>query len=98
MNFFVTDQQPHHRYNSRNQLTNEPVGLSSSVSATNNYGFDANKLGVLISAQWSGGLTNRWQGTSLNTLGQITQESWNGSGLTLRASGLAGSATAVSAT
>ena len=79
-------------------MTNEPVGLSSSVAATNNYTFDANKLGVLTGAVWSGGLTNRWQGTSLNTLGQITQESWNGSGLTLRASGLAGSANAVSAT
>ena len=87
-----------YQYNSRNQLTSEPMGVSSSVSATNNYGFDANKLGVLTSAQWSGGLTNRWQATSLNGLGQISQESWNQSGLTLRSSGSAGSATSVSAT
>src|SRR6266498_1375258 len=91
------DDNRTYQYNARNQLTNEPVGLSSSVAATNNYAFEANKVGVLTGAVWTGGLTNRWQGTSLNTLGQITQESWNGSGLTLRASGLAGSATAVSA-
>ena len=55
MSFFVTGQQPNHQYNARKQFTNEPVGLSSRVAATNNYTFDANKLGVLTGAVWSGG-------------------------------------------
>lgn len=85
-------------YNNRNQLTKEPIGLSTGVSATNNYSFDANKLGVLTRAQWSGGLTNGWQASQVNTLGQVAQESWNGGALTLRASGVAGGASGVSAT
>jgi RHS repeat-associated protein len=83
------------QYNNRGQLTNEPVGLVTGLSATNKYSFDANKLGVLVDAQWSGGLSNRWQAAALNTLGQITQEALTVYGLTLRAAGLASNATAI---
>jgi RHS repeat-associated protein len=84
------------QYNSRNQLTKEPIGLSGNVLATNNYSFDPYKLGVLTNAQWSGGLTNRWQGT-LNSLDQIASETWGESNLTLRANGSALNAFSVSA-
>lgn len=85
-------------YNSRNQLTNEPVGISTGVLATNNYAFDANKLGVLTKAQLSGGLTNGWQAIGLNSLAQITGESWNRGSLKLRSAGLAFGAQSVTAT
>lgn len=85
-------------YNARNQLTNEPVSVSTGVMANYGFGFDANKLGVRISAQLTGGLTNSWQATGLNSLGQITSEQWNQSGLALRASGAAGNASSVTAT
>jgi RHS repeat-associated protein len=85
-----------YQYNSRNQLTKEPIGLNNTVAATNNYSFDPNKLGVLTNAQWSGGLSNRWQGT-LDLLGQINFETWSESNLTLRAGGSAMNASSVSA-
>jgi RHS repeat-associated protein len=86
-----------YQYNSRNQLVSEPLGITNNILATNNYAFDATKLGVLTGAQWSGGLSNNWQATVLNSLAQITAESWNQSNLTLRASGSAVSASSVSA-
>jgi len=84
-------------YNTRNQLTNEPVGLATGTTATNNYSFDAPKLGVLTGIQLSGGLTNNWQATGLNAFSQVTNEAWNQSGLTLRAGGSAINASSVSA-
>ena len=85
-------------HNTRNQLTNEPVGVTSSVAATNSYAFDVNRLGVLTQAQWSGGLTNGWQATSLNSLAQATSENWSGAGAGLWANGVAGAASSVSLT
>lgn len=85
-------------HNTRNQLTNEPIGVSSSVAATNSYAFDVNRLGVLTQAQWSGGLTNGWQATSLNSLAQVTSENWSGAGSALWANGVAGAASTVSLT
>jgi len=85
------------QYNSRNQLTNEPVGLSTGTTATNNYSFDASKLGVLTGNQLSGGLTNNWQASGLSPFSQVTNEAWNQSGLTLRAGGSAVNASSVSA-
>jgi RHS repeat-associated protein len=77
-----------YQYNLRGQLTSESLGVNSSVLATNNYSFDSSLLGVLVGAQWSGGLTNTWQG-SLDTFSQVTPQSWNEASLTLRADGSA---------
>lgn len=87
-----------YQYNSRNQLTAEPVGITTGSTATYAYGFDANKIGVMTSALLSGALTNSWGATASNSLAQITSESWGQSGLTLRASGSAGSATSLGVT
>jgi hypothetical protein len=86
-----------YQYNSRNQLIKEPLGITNNILATNSYAFDANKLGVLTGAQWSGGLSNGWQATVMNSLAQIMAETWNESSLTLRANGSAVNASSVSA-
>ena len=83
------------QYNVRGQLTNEPIGLTSSVAATNSYAFDTAKLGVRTSARWSGGLTNSWLG-SLNGFSQIGSEALGGSSAAFQASGRATNATSVS--
>jgi len=85
------------QYNTRNQLVSEPVGLTTGSLATNTYGFDVNKLGVLTSIQLSGGLPNNWLATGLNPFAQITSEAWNLNGLSLRAGGSAANASSVSA-
>lgn len=85
------------KYNSRNQLTNEPVGLATGTIATNSFTFDASKLGVLTKIQLSGGLTNNWLAGSLSAFSQVTNESWNHASLTLRAGGAAVNASSVSA-
>ena len=77
-----------YQYNLRGQLTSESLGVNSSSSATNNYSFDSSLLGVLIGAQWRGGLTNNWQG-GLDAFSQVTPQSWNEQNLTLRADGSA---------
>jgi RHS repeat-associated protein len=87
-----------YQYNTRDQLTKEPIGVGTGNLATNSYSFDTGKIGVLTGAQWSGGLTNNWQATELNSLDQITSESWNQSMLTLRANGSAVNASSVSGT
>jgi YD repeat-containing protein len=84
-----------YQYNARAQLTNEPVGVNSTTLATNNYTFDSSRLGVLVGAQWSGGVTNGWTG-HLNSRDQITAENWNGAGTILWANGVAGNASSVS--
>jgi RHS repeat-associated protein len=86
-----------YQYNLRGQLTSESLGVNSSVLATNNYTFDSSLLGVLVGAQWSGGLTNTWQG-GLNTFSQVTPQSWNEASLTLRADGSAENVGSLSAT
>ena len=85
-----------YQYNVRGQLTNEPIGVNSSTSATNNYSFDSSLLGVLVGAQWKGGLTNTWQG-SLDAFSQVHTESWNEASVSLRANGSAVNAGSVSA-
>ncbi|HVU09418.1 MAG TPA: HYD1 signature containing ADP-ribosyltransferase family protein [Verrucomicrobiae bacterium] len=85
-----------YQYNSRGQLTKEPIGVNSSTLATNTYTFDSSLLGVLVGAQWSGGLTNNWQG-SLDAFSQIDSESWNEASVTLRADGSAWNASSASA-
>jgi RHS repeat-associated protein len=87
-----------YQYNSRGQLTSEPIGITSSVAATNNYTFDANKLGLLVRGQWSGGISNGWNAFTSDSLAQVTSELWNQSGLTLRAGGSAMNASSVSGT
>ena len=82
------------QYDARGHLTSEPLGISTSVAATNAYVFDSAKLGVLTSAQWSGGLTNQWQG-SLNGLAQVAMEAASGNSVKLQASGRATNATRV---
>jgi RHS repeat-associated protein len=85
------------RYNIRNQVINEPVGISTGSSAAYGYSFDTNKMGVLVGAQLSGALSNNWSG-SLNSLDQLSAESWHQDGLKLRASGFVVDSSAVTAT
>jgi RHS repeat-associated protein len=85
------------QYNTRSQLTSEPVGLTTGSAATNTYSFDVNKLGVLTGNQLSGGSTNNWQASSLSAFSQVTNENWNQSSLTIRAGGSAVNAATVSA-
>ncbi len=86
------------QYNARNQLINEPVGLSSGTAATNTYSFDANGLGVLTGIQLSGALANNWQATGLSPFSQVASETWSQSGLTVRAGGSVVGASSVTAT
>jgi len=84
-------------YNTRGQVTNEPVTLATSSNATNLYSFDAAKLGVLTGVQLSGASTNNWQAIALSPFSQIATESWNQASIGLRAGGSAISASSVSA-
>jgi RHS repeat-associated protein len=87
-----------YQYDTRNRVTAEPIGVTSTALATNNYTFDTGGLGMLLQAQWTGNLTNLWHETATNGLAQITSESWNQSNLTLRANGSAVNASSVTAT
>jgi len=90
------ERQPAYQYNSRDQLTSEPVGVAT--AATNNYAFATNLLGVLVSDQLSGALTNNWQATTVDSLGQVTTERLKEFSMKLQANGVAGTADTVTAT
>ena len=84
-------------YNTRGQVTNEPVGLGTGSTATNAYAFDTAKLGVLTGISLSGASTNNWQALAMSSFSQITTESWNEASISLRAGGSAINASSISA-
>jgi RHS repeat-associated protein len=85
-------------YNTRGQLIADSFKPSASLArATNDYAFDAARLGVLTSVVQSGGLTGFWRSGPLDALFRVVSETNAIGALTTRATGLARGAGSVTA-
>jgi RHS repeat-associated protein len=74
-------------YNPRGQLLTESFGLTDSTSATADYGFDANLLGVRTSEIFRGDLANNWTADSFDGIRRVTHETVNQSTVSFQAYG-----------
>lgn len=83
-------------YNNRGQLTQETLAPFSGGSSTYQFGFDAAKLGVLVSADLSGAVNASWAASSLDAFSRAQTESLSVTNFYLQAKGYAAGAGSVS--
>jgi len=77
-------------YDTRGHLTRETFQPNAGVTATNDFGFDTNKLGVLVSLTSTGAVNAVWTAAGPDSLGRVGTENWSGpSNLLVRLAGRA---------